>query len=255
MEYLLSVQAASGFTYQPVTGSSNKDLLEKAKAEDLPEFYVMATDYQLAGRGRLERRWEAAPGSSVMASILLRPDFRDPNALGWLSLLAAIAIAQSLKELEIQAQIKWPNDVLIADKKVSGILAEASQDLSSVVVGFGINVLQQPNQLPFETATSLLAATGNLFDRDQILASVITNLRALYLALAETGGDALQSGIRELALDFSATTGKKVRIIYPDESEATGEAIDIDHSGRLVVRTSKETLSVSAGDVLHLRSL
>lgn len=255
MEYLLSNKAASGFLYLPETGSTNKDLLAKAQSEDLEDFFVIATDHQLSGRGRLDRSWQAGPGSSVMASILLRPSFEDPNAIGWLSLMAAVAISQSLDELGVKAQVKWPNDVLIGDKKVSGILAEASADLSYVVVGFGINVLQQEAELPVETATSLLAETGTQLSRDEILSQVITNIKQLYQALARFAGDAEASGLRQLVLDHSATVGKDVRIVFPDKSESTGAAIGIDLAGRLQVRSKNETLTVSAGDVLHLRSL
>ena len=252
MEYLLSAQAAAGFEYLEQTGSTNRDLL--AKASDLPEFYVLATDFQTAGRGRLERSWEAAPGSSVMASILLRPSFSEATGIGWLSLLAALAITQAIDSSGVQAKIKWPNDVLIADKKVSGILAEAAPDLSCVVVGFGINVNQTPKQLPVDTATSLLASTGRSVARDQLLASVISNLRRLYSELASFGGDAVASGLRDSILQVSATVGSNVSVEFPDGKKAFGLATSIDASGRLVVKTALETLSVSAGDVLHLRS-
>ncbi len=252
MEYLLSAQAAAGFEYLEQTGSTNRDLL--AKASGLPEFYVLATDFQTAGRGRLERSWEASPGSSVMASILLRPSFTESSGIGWLSLLAALAISQAVQQVGAQAKIKWPNDVLIADKKVSGILAEAASDLSCVVVGFGINVNQSDNQLPVDTATSLLTSTGKAVDRDQLLASVISNIKIIYSQLSSCGGDAQASGLRDLILEASATVGSNVSVEFPDGKKACGLATDIDSSGRLVVKTKLETLSVSAGDVLHLRS-
>jgi BirA family biotin operon repressor/biotin-[acetyl-CoA-carboxylase] ligase len=143
---------------------------------------------------------------------------------------------------------------LIADKKVSGILAEAAPDLSCVVVGFGINVNQTPKQLPVDTATSLLASTGRSVARDQLLASVISNLRRLYSELASFGGDAVASGLRDSILQVSATVGSNVSVEFPDGKKAFGLATSIDASGRLVVKTALETLSVSAGDVLHLRS-
>jgi BirA family transcriptional regulator, biotin operon repressor / biotin---[acetyl-CoA-carboxylase] ligase len=251
MEYLKSSQAASGFEYLEQTGSTNRDLL--AKAEGLPEFYVLATDFQTAGKGRMERSWEASPGSSVMASVLLRPTFAESSGIGWLSLLTALAISQAISELGQNPMIKWPNDVLIGDKKVSGILAEASADLSCVVVGFGINVNQTTAQLPVETATSLLVETGVSTDRDQLLAAVIQNLNKLYSELGTSGGDAGTSGLREEILKASATVGQQVSVEFPDGKKAFGKARDIDSAGRLVVETATETLNVSAGDVLHLR--
>lgn len=252
MEYLLSTQAANGFEYLEQTGSTNRDLLERAQTYG--EFFVLATDFQSAGRGRLDRRWEAEPGSSVMASILLRPKFIEPQGIGWLSLLAALAINQALASFQVESKVKWPNDVLVAGKKVSGILAEASMDLSTVVLGFGINVLQSEAELPLETATSLYIATGKQISRDELLAKVTTNIRLLYGELAAAEGDAEASGLRQKLLQASATLGRQVSVEFPDGTKAFGLAQDIDSGGRLVIETSSETLSVSAGDVLHLRS-
>jgi BirA family biotin operon repressor/biotin-[acetyl-CoA-carboxylase] ligase len=251
MEYLKSSQEATGFEYLEQTGSTNRDLL--AKAEGLPEFYVLTTDFQTAGKGRMDRSWEANPGSSVMASVLLRPSFTESSGIGWLSLMTSLAISQAISELGPSPKIKWPNDVLVADKKLSGILAEASADLSCVVVGFGINVNQTKAQLPVETATSLFIETGRSSDRDQLLAAVIKNLRQLYLELTAASGDATISGLREAILKISATVGQQVSVEFPDGEKAFGKAQDIDAVGRLVVETSSETLTVSAGDVLHLR--
>lgn len=251
MEYLLSAQAAAGFEYLEQTGSTNKDLL--AKAEGLPEFFVLATDFQTAGKGRMDRSWEASPGSSVMASILLRPQFIQSTGIGWLSLLTALAITRAISDLGLAPKIKWPNDVLIAEKKVSGILAEAATDLSCVVIGFGINVNQSANQLPVDTATSLLLENASTVDRDQLLAAVIENIRSLYLELSSAGGDATASGLRQAILELSATVGSQVSVEFPDGKKAFGLAKEIDETGRLVVSTQNETLSVSAGDVLHLR--
>jgi BirA family biotin operon repressor/biotin-[acetyl-CoA-carboxylase] ligase len=253
MEYLLSAQAAAGFEYLEQTGSTNKDLL--AKAEGLPEFFVLATDFQTAGKGRMERSWEANPGSSVMASILLRPQFIQSSGIGWLSLLTALAITRAIANLGLAPKIKWPNDVLIAEKKVSGILAEVATDLSCVVIGFGINVNQSANQLPVDTATSLLLENATTVDRDQLLAAVIENIRSLYLELSSVGGDATDSGLRQAILELSATVGSQVSVEFPDGKKAFGLAKEIDETGRLVVTTQNETLSVSAGDVLHLRKI
>ena len=251
MEYLLSAQAAAGFEYLEQTGSTNKDLL--ARSEGLPEFFVLATDFQTAGKGRMERTWEASPGSSVMASILLRPQFTQSSGIGWLSLLTALAITRAISDLGLEPKIKWPNDVLIGEKKVSGILAEAAADLSCVVIGFGINVNQSVDQLPVDTATSLSIESAGAVDRDQLLAAVIESIRSLYLELSSAGGDATASGLRQAILEFSSTVGSQVSVEFPDGKKAFGLAKDIDETGRLVVSTQNETLSVSAGDVLHLR--
>ena len=252
MEYLLSRQAANGFESLKETGSTNRDLL--VKAASCEEFFVLTTDFQTTGRGRLDRRWEATSGSSVMASILLKPRFRDPTGIRWLSLLAALAINQALASFRVISKVKWPNDVLIDGKKVSGALAEVSEDLAAVVLGFGINVFQCEAELPVETATSLYLATGGQVNRDELLAKVIENIRSLYGDLALAEGDAQASGLRDALVHVSATVGQQVSVDLPNNEKVVGLAKDIDLSGRLVIETSSGTLSVSAGDVLHLRS-
>jgi BirA family biotin operon repressor/biotin-[acetyl-CoA-carboxylase] ligase len=201
----------------------------------------------------MDRSWEAKPGSSVMASILLRPQFSESSGIGWLSLLTALAISRSISALGPKPLIKWPNDVLISDKKVSGVLAEAASDLSCVVIGFGINVNQSIQELPVETATSLSIETAQAVNRDQLLATVIENLKQLYSELVAAGGSAEASGLRAAILDASATVGSQVSVEFPDGKKAFGLAQDIDATGRLVVETQSQTLTVSAGDVLHLR--
>jgi BirA family transcriptional regulator, biotin operon repressor / biotin---[acetyl-CoA-carboxylase] ligase len=251
VQYLLSSKASEGFEFLEQTGSTNKDLL--ARSNELPEFYVLATDFQSAGRGRMERTWVANPGSSVMASVLLRPGVAGQGFISWIPLITALAIRNTLKSQGLEAKVKWPNDVLIENKKVSGILSEASQDLAVVVVGFGLNVSQSESDLPVETATSLALAGSKSLDRDLLLSEIITELRNIYGQLA-SGGDVSSSGLRESMIEASATIGQKVRVEFPDGSNLIGEAIDLDQQGRLLVKTATATHTVSAGDVLHLRT-
>jgi BirA family biotin operon repressor/biotin-[acetyl-CoA-carboxylase] ligase len=175
------------------------------------------------------------------------------SGIGWLSLLTALAISRAISDLGLAPKIKWPNDVLIGEKKVSGILAEVASDLSCVVIGFAINVNQSRQDLPVDTATSLALENAESVDRDQLLAAVIENIKQLYVDLSSASGDAQASGLRKAILEMSATIGSQVSVEFPDGNKAFGLAKDIDETGRLVVLTQNETLSVSAGDVLHLR--
>jgi BirA family biotin operon repressor/biotin-[acetyl-CoA-carboxylase] ligase len=254
MEYPKSYLVANGLLAVPETGSTNQDLLAIADSKSLPEFFTLVTEFQSAGKGRLDRKWQAAPGSSVMASVLLRPRFTDSSGIGWLSLIMAEAIKCALAELGIDSKIKWPNDVLVNGQKISGVLAEANSDLSVVVVGFGINVNQGANDLPTSSATSLLVAGASSADRDHLLAQTISCFKQMYLALVGAGGNATVSGLRARILDSSATIGELVEVSFPDGTFTVGEAVDIDQSGRLLVSSTTQTLSVSAGDVLHLRT-
>ena len=254
MEYPKSSLVANGLLALQETGSTNQDLLSLAESKNHPEFFTLVTEFQTAGRGRLDRKWQAAPGSSVMASVLLRPSFKDPAGIGWLSLMMAEAIKTALVSLKLDAKIKWPNDVLVKNLKISGVLAEANKDLTVVVVGFGINVNQTAQDLPTSFATSLLEAGASSLDRDNVLAQTLASFRALYLELLDAGGDAVASGLREKIVGSSATIGEIVEVSFPDGTSAVGEAIGIDEGGRLQVKTSSKTLTVSAGDVLHLRT-
>ena len=254
MDYPKTSLVANGTLALPETGSTNQDLLALADSKKHPEFFTLITEFQTAGRGRLDRKWQAAPGSSVMASVLLRPNLKDSAGIGWLSLMMAEAIKTALAELGIESKIKWPNDVLVDGLKISGVLAEANSDLSAVVVGFGINVTQTAKELPTSSATSLLQAGAGAVDRDRLLAQTLVSFKALYLGLVDAGGDAVASGLRAGIIASSATIGELVEISFPDGTFAVGEAINIDEGGRLQVLTSNKTLSVSAGDVLHLRT-
>lgn len=254
MDYPITSSVTSGLLALAETGSTNQDLLALAESENHPEFFTLTTEFQSAGRGRLDRKWQAESGSSVMASVLVRPSFSQSTGIGWLSLMMAEAIRLALGELGLNSKIKWPNDVLVDGKKISGVLAEANSCLSAVVVGFGINVNQSLEELPTSTATSLLVSGASSLDRDQLLATTIKHFKELYLELAASDGEALKSGLRSKILAASATVGELVEVSFPDGTSAVGEAVDIDEQGRLEVKTSTKTLLVSAGDVLHLRS-
>lgn len=254
MDYPKTSLVANGLLALAETGSTNQDLLAQAASNQHPEFFTLITEFQTAGRGRLDRKWQAAPGSSVMASFLLRPSFKNDSAIGWLSLMMAESIKTALAEVGIESKIKWPNDVLVKGQKISGILAEANSDLSAVVVGFGINVNQTAQELPTGSATSLLVEGATSLDRDSLLAQTLSGFQKLYLDFVEAGGDAVASGLRARIKESSATIGEMVEVLFPDGSSAVGEAIGIDESGRLQVLSSTKTLTVAAGDVLHLRT-
>ena len=254
MEYPKTSLVANGLLAVPETGSTNQDLLAKAQSDNFPEFFTLVTEFQTAGRGRLDRKWQAAPGSSVMASVLLRPSFKEQSGIGWLSLMMAEAIKTALAELGVRSKVKWPNDVLVDGLKISGVLAEANSDLSALVIGFGINVNQTAEDLPTSSSTSLSLSEASSLDRDELLAQTLSHFRDLYMELTEADGNAMVSGLRERITKASSTVGQLVEVSFPDGTSVVGEAINIDESGRLQVRTSGKTLTVSAGDVLHLRA-
>src|SRR5262249_3654600 len=161
------------------------------RIDELPDGAIATTDHQTAGRGRLGRDWEDAPGTSVLVSVLVRPPTE--RSAPELSLVAAAAAAEAVEvATPLPAQIKWPNDVMLNRRKVAGILAEMRGD--AVVVGIGINVNQTGAQLPAETRTpagSLRALTGREYDRDAVLASLLERLETRHAAPRPGGLHAL----------------------------------------------------------------
>jgi BirA family biotin operon repressor/biotin-[acetyl-CoA-carboxylase] ligase len=157
--------------------ASTQDVL---RGSGLPEGAVAVTEHQTDGRGRLGRRWDDRAGTSVLASVLLRPPAT--HALPQLSLVAGLAVAEAVEIVTgLEAWVKWPNDVLIAGRKTAGILVEGDDD--GVVCGFGINITQTKRDLPAETrtpATSLRVATGRTIDRALVLAIALDRLEHRY---------------------------------------------------------------------------
>lgn len=158
-------------------------------ADDEPEGAVVATDHQTAGRGRLGRVWEDAPGTSLLFSLLLRPRV-PPERLPELSVLAAEAVAEAVAELTgLPAEVKHPNDVLVGGRKIAGVLGEAGE--GRVVLGIGINVMQTARELPPETrlpATSLALEGAGDVDRGELLAAVLERLERRYDAWITASG-------------------------------------------------------------------
>lgn len=235
------------------TGSTNADLLAQA-AEGAPEGTVLVANAQRAGRGRMGRSWVSPPGAALMFSVLLRPAGVSPAKRGWIPLLAGVAVASAVHSVTgLDARLKWPNDVLIGEAKLAGILAEQSAD--AIVIGIGINVSTQRGELPVQSATSLAVAGAVCPDRHELLRAILSETERHYLAWTArpAPGDPDASGLRAEYRRLSATLTRGVRVEFPDGTTARGIATDIDPDGRLLVLTSGGPLAVSAGDVLHLR--
>ena len=232
----------------PQTGLTNADLLEEARA-GAAEGLVLVAEEQTAGRGRLGRAWSAPPRAGLIFSVLLRPAGVPPARLGWLPLLTGVAVATAVRDqARVPASLKWPNDVLVGERKLAGILAEAHAD--AVVVGVGLNVTLSLPELPVPTATSLLIEGAASTDRAALLAAILTGLGRRYQAWR---ADPDRAGLRADYLHWCATIGRPVRVELPGGAVLTGTAGDVDDAGRLVLRTADGLVPVGAGDVVHVR--
>ncbi len=275
------------------TASTNQDLLARAR-DGAPEGLVLAAEAQLAGRGRQGRSWLSLSGAALTFSVLLRPDTVPSAVRGWLPLLAGVATATAVNLVTgIEVSLKWPNDVLIDDAKLAGILAEQAD--SAVVVGIGLNVRGWPDELPVPTATSLeqygvlAAAAGRVdragpdragpdragpdragpdragpdragpdpsgFDRTGLLAEILRQLAIAYQDWCEAAGDPEVSGLRSAYLERCATIGREVKVMLPGGKLLTGTAVGVDGTGCLQVQPGPagKVAVVSAGDVIHVR--
>jgi BirA family biotin operon repressor/biotin-[acetyl-CoA-carboxylase] ligase len=204
--------------------------------ESLPEGAVAVADEQTLGRGRLGRRWEAPAGTALLCSVLLKPP--PERRVQELSLVAGVAVADTLERLlGLAVQLKWPNDVMLRREKVAGILAETRG--RAVVVGIGINVAQTRDRLP-PGAGSLRTATGQKWDRDELLGLLLEDLGRRYDEWLAGGIDGVYEGLGPR--DF--LRGRRVSV-----NGTSGTAVMVDRDGRLLVDTGGGVVPVESGEV------
>lgn len=230
------------------TASTNADLAQAAH-DGAPEWTVHTTDHQAAGRGRLDRTFTMPRYTGIAVSVLVRPTEVPPTRWPWLPLVTGLAVVDTVRELGVDAALKWPNDVLVEDRrKLCGILVERVETSigAAAVVGVGLNVGLSAEDVPVERATSLLLEGASTTDRTEILPVLLRRLRERLELWRDPASAA------ELADAYTATCstiGRQVRIERADGSDVVGEATGIDASGCLVV----DGVPWSAGDVTHLR--
>lgn len=247
MLFSQSSKIAPDLIFLSEVDSTNLELARRNALSALSDLSVLAAARQTEGQGRMGRTWVSEPGTSVSVSILLRPNSERIGS--WVTLLAAASARQAIHHLTGQKiQIKWPNDLLFEDKKLSGILAQLQPD-GSIVLGVGINLRNQTGAP--ETATSL-SAMGSEPDFDQVLAAFLTAFFARW-SVMQTSPDLVIDKTRAELLENSATIGKQVRAILPGGDELIGLAVDIDSAGHLVINTP-EPVVLAAADVWHLRN-
>lgn len=245
------------------TGSTNSDLVAAA-GEGAPDLTVLLAEEQVAGRGRLGRTWSAPARSQLIVSVLVRPAVA-PDRLGTLPLVTGVALAEAVRGLGVDAALKWPNDLMVGDRKLAGVLVEAVQltPRPAVVVGFGLNVDLREDELPVPHATSLVleraraagdgagdaagdAAAGDAagdpagdtagdaavgVDRQAFTVEVLRRFVDCQRRW-RTGDATVDDDYRRLC----ATLGSEVTVTLPGDRTVRGTALRVTPTGELVVR-------------------
>lgn len=229
--------------FEEVDSTNNK---AKQIALEKKEGAVVISEIQTSGRGRRGREWQS-PKGGIYVSFILKPNV-SPERAPQLTLVSSLALVETLNAMDgnLNAKIKWPNDVLISDKKISGILTELSADMEKInyiVVGVGVNINTDINSLP-ETATSLKLEMKEEVSVKLFLKSFLEHYDSVYLEYLDGG----INKIIERWKDNSDTLGKNVKIIGINETYE-GLAKDIDENGALILRIDNKEIKVYSGDV------
>lgn len=247
------------------TDSTNRDALARAQAGAASGTVVVA-ESQTAGRGRRGRVWHSPAGENLYCSIIFAPDSLQRNAtsiLPWIPLLTGIAVVTAIKDLTgLKPSLKWPNDLLLNDKKCGGILCESAQrghDQPFTIIGIGLNVNSNPDRFPDEfktTSTSLRAESVAVIARAAMLAQILYRLEQQLELLATATPDRWR---KEYAAHCS-TVGRRVRVECADGERLEGLAEGLGEDGCLRIQPDRlpmdsgaaRIIEVRAGDVIHL---
>ena len=226
-----------------LTGSTQNDLLQLVESKNALDGQVIATEFQSNGRGRLDRTFQAPAQSALLFSFYIKPR-NQRSEWGFIPLIAGLSLVRAITTIDtaMNVSLKWPNDLIINEKKCAGIIAQTTNE--GIVIGIGLNVSMTPNELPVSTATSLAIEGSTITDRNLLLSHLLNTFAELFEAWEE-GSELLD----EYA-SASSTIGKKVRIELPNGENLEATVARISHTGELVLDDGRH---VSAGDVIHLR--
>ena len=230
---------------------STMDIAMQLGIKGYPCGTVVLAETQTKGRGRLSRQWYSPKYKGIYLSLILRPKI-PPNHTPILTLMAAISIVEAIKETAgLDAKIKWPNDILLHNEKLGGILTELNAEMDMirfVIVGIGLNVNNDRKAL-LANATSLKEQKKEDIDRVSLLKEMLRKIEANYAVFQEKGSLTIVEKWRQ----FSITLGKRVKIIC-QKGHLEGEAVDIDTDGGLLLRKDSGIVEkIMAGDVVHSR--
>ena len=232
---------------------STNDVAYGLAENGIREGTVILAEEQARGKGRHGRTWTSPPKSGICLSCILRPEIA-PNEIPRITLLAAVAVAKSIRRITgLNAMIKWPNDILINNKKVCGILTEMKAEQDSVdfiILGIGVNVNARASGLP-KGASSLKEElrSHEAVSRVELVKNILEGLESDYLLLKKEGFKPIVEEWKHL----SAMLGSRIKVVLQN-SAFEGQAHDIDDDGSLVVRLDSGVLrKVSSGDIVMAR--
>ncbi|NQD67220.1 biotin--[acetyl-CoA-carboxylase] ligase [Bacillus haikouensis] len=204
---------------------------------------LVIADEQTAGRGRLMREWHSSSGSGIWMSLILKPHL-PPQKAPQFTLITAVAVVQAIEEVtELQPQIKWPNDILINGKKVTGILTELqaeSDKINSIIIGIGMNVNHSIDHFPAEIrsiATSLAIEKGDLLSRAELVQTVLERIESLYTLYMKEGF----TPIKLLWESYAVSIGKRIRA-RTINGTVEGTALGITAEGVLKIKDNDGTV-------------
>jgi BirA family biotin operon repressor/biotin-[acetyl-CoA-carboxylase] ligase len=235
----------------PTSPSTNEHVRLRALHGEPPGLVVVA-EHQTSGRGRLDRSWVTPPRAALTFSLMVSPEGVPLARWSWLPLLGGLAVVEGVRRAAgLATTLKWPNDVLVGDDKVAGILVERVEGPAGAfaVVGVGINVSSTREELPVPTATSLALAGATSVDRTALLVATLEAFSRLYDGWLGAAG----RGLRPSYVAACSTLGRRVRVELPSGGSLTGQAVGVDDSGRLEVDDGSGVRVLGAGDVVHVR--
>jgi BirA family biotin operon repressor/biotin-[acetyl-CoA-carboxylase] ligase len=230
----------------PSCHSTNDIAMQLIKKADTQEGIIVLTDHQTKGRGQRGNQWISEKGSNLIMSVILKPKFLKAQDQFALNILASLSVKEAINHFipEVNVKVKWPNDVLINDKKSTGILIENSiqgNSISHSVIGIGVNVNQE--KMDFEKATSMLLQSGEKFDIDSFLEVLVIRMEQNYLQLKNGAFHQLKSKYLQHLF------GYRVERNYRSEYLFKGQIEDVDDNGRLIIRTSNTLKSFDFKEV------
>lgn len=231
--------------------SSTMDIAFQVGMKDACEGTLILAEAQTKGRGRLGRSWVSPKYKGIYLSLILKPKI-SPDKAPILTLLSAVSVCEAIKGVTgLEAQIKWPNDILIHHKKLGGILTELSAEMDEVrfvAIGIGLNVNNDRKSL-ISTATSLREQKKENISRLELLREMLRRIEANYLLLQDKGSRPIIEKWRE----HNITLGKRIKVASRKE-HVEGEAVDIDMDGALLLRRDSGVVEkIVSGDIVHCR--